>query len=402
MSAFIGDWASLLVRWLHFTAGVAWIGASFYFIWVENALERKLEAGDRIAGHLWAIHGGGFYYLEKYRTGPNTLPPRLHWFKWEAYVTWLSGLVLMVLVYYLNSATWLMASSSSIAPHYGIALSLFSLLGSLAAYWLLCATPLLHQPKLLALIALPITLLAGWSLGLVFSPRAVFLHIGAMIGTIMVANVILVIIPAQKTLVASIAGRGPVPDPRLVERASLRSLHNNYLTLPVLFTMISNHYPIVYQAAHSLLALAAILVGGVLIRHAINLHNRSSREVGAAIIGLAGLGAACLVVAAVVTVPAPVADLSGNVDQASFVRARVVLNEHCAVCHSQFPVQAGFSSAPQGLLLDTDERIRSKLEVIYQRAVVDRSMPPGNLTGMTADERELVARWHAHVTAAGN
>lgn len=393
MSAFLIEWAALLTRWLHFTAGVAWVGASFYFIWVENALERGGRGPDgKIAGHLWAVHGGGFYYLEKYVTGPDKLPPRLHWFKWEAYTTWLTGMMLMVLVYYAHGFSLLLSAGSPLSAGQGVALSLASLVAGLAVYLALCATALLRMPVLLSLAGLALTLLAAWGLGHVFSPRAVYLHVGAMIGTIMAANVIMVIIPAQKRLVASVSGKGPPPDPATVERGALRSLHNNYLTLPVLFTMISNHYAVVYQSPNSLLALAAILVGSVLLRHAFNIHNRADAAFPVKISVYASAATIFLLLSAIATVPNIAAFSDGKAD---FAQVREVIGTHCALCHSRTPTQPGFSSAPLGMLLDTDEQIRAQIEAIHLKAFIDRSMPPGNLTGMTDEQRALLARWYA-------
>jgi uncharacterized membrane protein len=267
------QWLHLLIRWIHMITGIAWIGSSFYFNWLEGQLNRKgVKPG--LAGDLWAIHGGGIYYLVKYQLAPDELPEKLHWFKWEAYFTWLSGMSLLVVVYYLNAHAFLIdpriADLSSTAA---ISISLSSLLISWCAYHLLCSTSILFKPRILSAIIFSYFTALAYVLSLVLSTRAAYMHVGAAMGTIMALNVFFVIIPSQKQLVAKALAKQPF-DATITKRAGLRSLHNNYFTLPVLFVMISNHFPMTYNHKDSWLVLAGIGLVGTLTRHFFNQRNK--------------------------------------------------------------------------------------------------------------------------------
>ncbi|HAQ87539.1 MAG TPA: hypothetical protein DCR78_13990, partial [Pseudomonas sp.] len=253
MEAHLTEWLNLTVRWIHMIVGIAWIGASFYFVWLENNLNRA-NPRDGLSGDLWAIHGGGIYHLEKYKLAPPQMPDNLHWFKWEAYTTWLSGVTLLMVVYYLNPSLYLIAPGSDLAPAMAIAIGFGSLIVGWFVYDLLCDSPLGKKPALLGLILFVLVIFAAWAYSQVFSGRAAYIHTGALIGTIMVGNVFRIIMPAQRALVAAIE-QNRTPDPLLPAKGLLRSRHNNYFTLPVLFIMISNHFPSTYGSQYNWLIL---------------------------------------------------------------------------------------------------------------------------------------------------
>ena len=384
MAAHFLEWLQFAVRWLHVVAAIAWVGASFYFIWVENALSRSgRQRLPNLAGHLWSVHGGGFYYLEKYQGAPDELPATLHWFKWDAYVAWLSGAALLILIYYINAGAWLAAAGAD--PNTAIAVSVALLLGGWLGYDGLCRTPLLSRPLWFAVLAL---LVGGALLHVVddvLSPRAAFLHVGAMMGTVMAGNVFFIIIPSQKALVAAFAAGRP-PDTALGRRAALRSLHNNYLALPAIFLMISAHYPLLYQHPRAPYIFIALSLAGGFIRHFINRRHRGMTQwfwLPAAFVAF--------VAAAFLSLPNYGGVSGGEVTTAEL---RPLIKRHCAGCHSATPTDTIFRIAPLGLKLDTEAEIIAAADAIYQRSVIDRSMPFNNQTGMTEKEREQIAAWH--------
>jgi len=392
MEAWLQQWLSLLLRWSHFIAGIAWIGASFYFNWLENHLQRRVRQGEGsnpIAGDLWAVHGGGFYYLQKYRLAPDRLPETLHWFKYEAYFTWLTGFALLAVVYYWNARLYLLDPAvSGISAGQGIALGLASLLVSWLVYDGLCRALARRAPLLLSAGVMAWFALLAFGLCQLLSGRAAYIHVGAAIGTVMVANVFFVIIPAQKELVAALLGQRP-PDGDRAENALLRSRHNNYLTLPVLFIMISGHYPATYGSAWNWQFLLVFSLAAVGIRHWFNV--RHLPEYSRWILPLSIL---LMLALAAATFPWRLNPVSagGSVGTAAIMP---VIRERCAGCHSHHPTQAGFSEPPLGIAFDMAQEVESQAQLIHQATVTTRIMPLGNLTGMTEKERELVARWYA-------
>ncbi|MCE0463449.1 MULTISPECIES: urate hydroxylase PuuD [Pseudomonas] len=425
MEAHLLEWLNLSVRWVHMITGVAWIGASFYFVWLENNLNR-VNPRSGLAGDLWAIHGGGIYHLEKYKLAPPSMPENLHWFKWEAYFTWMSGIVLLCLVFYWNPTVYLLAPGSGLSGAEGVALGLGSLLVGWFVYSFLCDSVLGKYPALLGLILFVLLIAAAYGFSKVFSGRGAYLHVGAVIGTIMVGNVFRIIMPAQRALVAAIA-ENRTPDPALPAKGLLRSRHNNYFTLPVLFIMISNHFPSTYGSQYNWLILAGIAVAAVLVRHYFNTRHDSNRFAWTLPVG--ALAMICLAyvtgpkapptapeVAKAPGVieyqplpetavgggakpePAPAAPAAAptqatNTQGPSFDKVHTVIQERCSVCHSAKPTSPLFSTAPGGVMFDTPQQIQQQAARIQAQAVTTQIMPLGNITQMTQQERDLIGAW---------
>ncbi len=395
MEAYIADWLNLLVRWLHFIAGVAWIGSSFYFIWLDGHLQApKDEADDQkgVGGEVWSVHGGGFYHAQKYKVAPAQLPDRLHWFKWEAYTTWLSGIFLTALIYWYGAEVYLIDPSVadlSVPTAVGIAIAF--IIGGWVVYDLLCKSPLANDTRVFAGVLLLLTAALAWGLCELFGGRGAYLHFGAVLGTIMVANVFFVIIPGQKQMVAA-AERGEAPDPAPGIRAKQRSVHNTYFTLPVLFVMTSNHYAMAYGHEYNWLILVGIALAGALIR--IYFVNRHSGKAS-----LAPAAVAVVILAAIAFAIAPPAG-EARASSASIDQVRNVVNARCTSCHSAAPVHPAFPVAPLGIVYDTDEQIINDADRIYQQAVVTRVMPIGNLTAMTDEERQILDAWYQELRSA--
>ena len=418
------EWLNLSVRWVHMITGVAWIGASFYFVWLENNLNR-VNPKDGLAGDLWAIHGGGIYHLEKYKLAPPTMPDNLHWFKWEAYFTWMSGIALLCVVFYANPTLYLLAPGSSLSGPEGVLLGLGSLLAGWFIYSFLCDSALGKRPALLGLILFVLLIAAAYGFSKVFSGRGAYLHVGAVIGTIMVGNVFRIIMPAQRALVAAIA-ENRTPDPALPAKGLLRSRHNNYFTLPVLFIMISNHFPSTYGSQYNWLILAGIAVAAVLVRHYFNTRHNSQKYAWTLPVG--ALAMICLAYvtgpkpvstapdvakapAAIEYQPLPETALGGGLKPAApaapaaepaaapaqatidFDKVHGVIQERCAVCHSAKPTSPLFSTAPAGVMFDTPAQIQQQAARIQAQAVASQIMPLGNITQMTQQERDLIGTW---------
>jgi uncharacterized membrane protein len=386
--AYTTDWLNLLVRWLHVIAAIVWIGASFYFIALDNHLEPpkdQRDIDDGVGGESWEIHGGGFYDVKKYLVAPRVLPETLHWFKWEAYTTWLSGFALMIVLYYLNADTYLIDKSvADLSTGEAIAISIGLLAASWIVYDLLCRV-LGSRPLVLAALLLGLITFAAWGVGNLFNPRASYLQIGAMLGTMMVGNVFFVIIPAHWELVrAKQAGRDP--DPAANERAKLRSVHNNYLTLPVVFTMISNHFPFTYGHSYAWLILVVLLVIGAWVRHFFNL-----RHLGRTVWWIPVSAAIAIAVLAILI--RPQTESTAGTSAVPFAQVQSIVDRRCTACHSLHPTLV--SQAPLGLRLDTPELIQRYAPDVKGVAVDSTAMPFGNVTKMTKEERQLLGRWIA-------
>lgn len=380
-------WLNLGVRWLHVIAGIAWIGSSFYFMWLDARLKADATTPQGVQGDLWAVHGGGFYHKRKYLSVPPDMPDDLHWFKWEAYTTWLSGFALLGVIYYLGAPTYLIdPSKAALAPWQAVAIGLAFLAGGWLLYDGLCRSPLGQRLRLFGVVWFLILTAAAYALSHLFSNRGAFIHLGAMIGTVMVANVFLVIIPNQRKIVAAMLAREPV-DPALGKRGKMRSVHNNYMTLPVLFLMVSNHYPMVIDHPLNWLLVAGIGLAGVTIRHFFNRRNAGSSEpmilVGGGFIFL-------LVMLLAIGTKPKAAEIAGVVP---FREVQVIVRTHCIACHSANPTNPAFAGPPNGVAYDTPEEIRRYAPRIYERAVATDSMPLGNETGMTRAERDRLGAW---------
>jgi len=389
MEAHLHMWLSLLLRWSHFIFGVAWIGASFYFNWLENHLQRQNQP-EGIAGDLWAVHGGGFYHLEKYAVAPRQLPASLHWFKWEAYATWLSGMALLITVFYWNAQTYMLDPQvSGISTATAIGIGVLSLFSSWIVYDLLCCSSLSRWEWLLALLIFAWFVVLALGLSTWLSGRAAYIHVGAAIGTIMVANVFRVIIPAQKDMVNAVT-QNRVPDASKGRRALQRSRHNNYFTLPVLFIMISGHYPATYGHPHNWLVLLVFSLAAVAIRHYFNIRHLPGFRAWPLI--PATLLLACVIF---ITAPEPAPVYRDTASTAAPTAGDIftIIETRCTGCHARVPTLAGFTSPPLGVELDSPQKLMQHAERVYQTAVVTRTMPLANLTQMTDTERQLLARW---------
>ena len=382
MEGYLLDWLNLIVRWAHIVVAIAWIGASFYFIWLDDKLEASGEAG--LAGELHAIHGGGFYRVQKYRLAPGELPKTLHWFKWEAYWTWITGFALLVLIYYLQAELYLVDPAvMKLSNGAAIGIGLGSLLVGLVVYEGLCRSPLAKNEMIFSLVIFILLAFAAWGLTQVFSGRGAFIHYGAILGTIMVANVLHVIIPGQRELVRA-KEQGREPDPKYALAGKQRSLHNTYFTLPVIFTMIAGHYAMTFGSRWNWLVLVALTLAGALIRLWFVQRHKGRAP---AWIWIAGV----VVVMAIGWLMAPKAQPAA--EPVSFAEVSQIIHARCLACHAEKPAFQGLAEAPKGVRLDTPERVRAQARLIYQQTALARAMPPGNITGMTEDERALIARW---------
>jgi uncharacterized membrane protein len=391
IDVYLADWLSLILRWAHIITGIAWIGSSFYFIWLDarlNVPPRDPEHPE-VAGDLWAVHGGGFYHAQKYKLAPTQLPEPLHWFKWEAYFTWMTGFALFIVVYYLNAEAMLIDPAVlPLSPSEAAILSVALLVGGWLLYDGLCRLnlggttfPVLGTVLLLGLC---------WGVSHLYTGRGAYMQIGAMLGTIMAANVFFIIIPSQKQLVAAKL-RGEQPDARLGARAKHRSVHNNYLTLPVVFTMLSTHFAFTYAHTYNWLVLFVIFVAGMLVRHYFNLRNQGRNVVALPIAALVIGIALAWAIAPHKPAAAPTAAAS-----ASFDEVHRIIAARCVTCHSAHPTHPTAPVAAAGVMFDTQRDILVRAPRIFERVVVTQTMPLANLTQMTAEERATIATWYAH------
>jgi uncharacterized membrane protein len=390
MEAYLLEWANLLLRWLHVIVAIAYIGSSFYFVWLDNSLRPPVDEALKakgVGGELWAVHAGAFYNPQKYVLAPPHLPKDLHWFYWEAYSTWLSGFGLFSALYLFNPKVFLIdANVANITPAVAVLAALGFLVGGWLIYNLLCKV-LEKQEKLLAFLVAVYVAVIAWGACHVFSGRAAFLITGATLATIIAANVFFVIIPNQRKMVASMKAKQPV-DPLLSQRSKHRSMHNSYVTLPVIFGMISNHYSLTYSAPHNWLVLIAIMAAGALIRHYyIQRHKHRGNPAYPA--------AAIAILAGVVFWLAPAAPVTGAADKAAAAvdigQVQKIVEARCVQCHAAKP--SLMPTPAKGIMLETPEAIRSHAQAVYQQVVVTKAMPLGNMTNITDEERAVIGKW---------
>ena len=393
MIVFVADWLNLLVRWAHLVAGIAWIGTSFYFIALDLTLRRRHGAPAGVTGEAWEVHGGGFYHVQKYAVAPPSLPDHLSWFKWEAYLTWMTGFALLVVQFYFDADAWLIDPGvMALEPWQAIGISVASLAVGWFVYDGLCRSILGRNTPALAALVYVLVVAAAWGYTEVFSGRSALIHAGALIGTLMAFNVFAVIIPSQKKVTAALLA-GEAPDPRHGEIGKQRSVHNTYLTLPVLLLMVSGHYPMLSGHPHAWVLVALIIAGGGCARHLL-VHV----EVGTAFRTTAWtlpVVAVALAAALWLTLPALPDPDRPPVGEVSDAEALEITRAHCASCHSERPTNPAFPVAPKNMVLATTDDLRRYAALIDLQTVQNRVMPLGNMTGMTDEERERLGAWLA-------
>lgn len=390
MDPALADGIELALRWLHVIAGIAWIGSSFYFVHLDASLVKRPGLPEGIAGEAWQVHGGGFYRMQKFTVAPPELPDKLTWFKWEAYTTWLSGFLLLMVLYYAKPDLYLIDPRiMPLEPWRARVVGLTSILLGYLVYEILCRSPLARNDLQLAIVGSVLLVLFTFATSRVFSGRGTMIQVGALLGTCMVASVAHVIIPNQRKAVrALLAGR--TPDPELGRRAKQRSLHNNYLTLPVVFTMIAGHYPLVFDNRLNWLILALALVIGFLVRHFFNERHKGRPSPWWTWAATSAVAALALWLAR----PAEEPTSSARAEPVpTFAEIEAIVASRCAMCHAERPVWPGLASAPKGVRLDTPENIRRWAPLIALQTVHSRAMPPGNLSGLETEERARLARW---------
>ena len=400
------DWISLAVRWLHVITAIAWIGSSFYFIALDLGLQKAPHLPPGAYGEEWQVHGGGFYHIQKYLVAPAQMPEHLTWFKWESYATWLSGAAMLMIVYWVGGELYLIdADKADLVLWQGIAISALSLAVGWLIYDALCKSPLGAQPTLLMLLLFALLVVMGWAYNQIFTGRAMMLHLGAFTATIMTANVFFIIMPNQRIVVADLKA-GRTPDPKYGQIAKLRSTHNNYLTLPVIFLMLSNHYPLAFATQYNWIIAALVFLMGVSIRHYFNtMHARKGRPnwtwavtaiLFVIIIWLSSAG-----------YEQPVADETAALTptQTAFAEAdgfdevRDIVLGRCSMCHAREPFYEGIRWAPKQVYLETDQDITAEARNIYLQAGISLAMPPANVSYIEPEEREKIAEWYRSVAS---
>ena len=397
--AIIWEWLSFAARWLHVITAIAWIGSSFYFIALDLSLQKNPTLPKNVHGEEWQVHGGGFYHIQKYLVAPAELPTHLTWFKWESYATWVSGFALMCIVYYAGADLYLIDRNLwDVEPWVGILTSIGTIVISYLIYDLLCKSKLGQQPTLLMVLLYFILIFAAWGYTQIFTGRAAFLHLGAITATIMSCNVFMVIIPNQKVVVADLIAN-KTPDPKYGKIAKLRSTHNNYLTLPVIFLMLSNHYPLAFGTEYNWVIASLVFLMGVTIRHYFNsMHARSGKPTWTWAVTIIIF----LIIMWLSTVPKILNTNISKIPKSSerflesqeFENVQDIISTRCSMCHAAEPGYMGIHTAPKNVLLETKEQIARYARDIYLQAGRSNAMPPANVSWMEKAERALLVKWY--------
>ena len=395
----VWDWLEFALRWLHVITAIAWIGSSFYFIALDLGLQKNNKLPPGVQGEEWQVHGGGFYHIRKYSVAPSEIPEHLTWFKWESYSTWLSGFALMVGIYWVGGELYLIDSAKSdLELWQAIIISAASLVIGWFIYDFLCKSRFRNNPSLLMVVLFFILVVMGWSYNQIFTGRAVFLHLGAFTATIMTANVFLVIIPNQKIVVDDLFAKR-TPNPEFGKIAKLRSTHNNYLTLPVIFLMLSNHYPLAFASEWNWVIAALVFLMGVTIRHYFNtIHARAGNPIWTwPVTIIIFIFIMWLSIAPTIISEKEAARI--NEKQVAFESAEEfsetidIVMSRCSMCHAREPVWEGVNWAPGDVYLETPNDITKNAKLIYLHSAISHAMPPANVTYMEDHERAILKRW---------
>ncbi|MGI9433692.1 MAG: urate hydroxylase PuuD [Geminicoccaceae bacterium] len=390
------EFLDMSVRWLHVIAGIAWIGSSFYFVHLDSSIKKVEGLPEGAGGEAWQVHGGGFYHMVKYMVAPARMPAELTWFKWEAYATWMSGFALLVIIYYFSAELYLIDTHIlDLSPWLAVLISVLGLAFGWVAYDQLCKSKLGENEVVLSIIGFIFIVALAIIYTYIFSARGAYMQMGALIGSIMAANVLMIIIPNQRVVVDDLVA-GREPDPKFGFVAKQRSMHNNYLTLPVLFLMISNHYPLMYASQFNWLILALILLMGGVIRHFYNVRHRGEPNpwwtwAAATVLALLVIGLSSM------QPPAPDPEEAGATPEApvTFAAVEEIVLSRCSMCHAAEPLWEGMPVPPKGVLLETPAQIRLQASAINAQSVRTHAMPPSNITEMEPIERATLAAWIA-------
>jgi len=393
MDPYINEWLNLIIRFAHLITGIAWIGASFYFVWLDNHLEKppQWKTDKGIGGDLWAIHGGGFYEVAKYKLAPEKMPINLHWFKWEAYTTWITGFLLLSLMFYVGAESYLIDKRvADLTQFQAIVLGLGSIVVGVGCYEVLVRTKLRQHGMMLGLILIIIATALSYGLTQIFSARGAYIHMGAIIGTIMAGNVFFGIMPSQRALVKAVEA-GAAPDPAYGLNAKLRSTHNTYTTLPILFIMISNHYPMTYNHSANWLVLIAIILITAAIRQYFVLRHFGKQK---PLVLVAAVVATIVLAFAIAPTITP---LTAEQEQqtVSMAQVQTIIEQRCASCHADSPTDEIFTIAPAGIIFSDENSIKQWAPRIKARVIDSKDMPFMNKTQMTEEERTTLSIWLA-------
>jgi uncharacterized membrane protein len=395
------EWTELILRWFHVIAGIAWIGSSFYFIALDLSLKQNKNLPDKSHGEAWQVHGGGFYHLVKYLVAPSKMPSELTWFKWEAYATWVSGFALLALIYYAGAELYMIdIVKYDLEKYEAVIISLLGVVFGWVIYDFVCRLSLKTNVYVLISSIFILITVMSWAYSEIFSYRGAFMQIGTVLGTIMVANVLMIIIPGQKKVVASLLAN-ETPNPIHGAIAKQRSLHNNYLTLPVIFIMISNHYPLIYATKYSWIIISIILIIGALIRHFFNIKHTGAKPpywvcvpiiiLGSIIFYISDLGKPKL------NNVKNTATLIELIPEKTLVSAQEIIVSKCSMCHAKEPLWENMKNAPKLVNLETPTDIINNIDNIYKQSVLSYAMPPGNISFLEENERSLINQLYMSV-----